>query len=318
MRWCHRIVGISEVGYRRSSYVLVTPARDEAGRLDELVATIRKQERRPSLWVIVDDGSVDDTPQQLRRLGQRDRWIHGVTLPRSAEGERRRLADLVTAGFRFAIELAEAKGLAPRYVVNLDPDLRCAPYLLAELMERCDRDRSVGIGSCTVADVADDGVARPREVIDGLPRGELRVWRRACVEEVGLLPGPRWAEASGLRARNRGWRTPVFEDLVVEAVTPGAPRDGWVGFGHHGAEGWEVGLHPLLMAGEAVSASVQDRDLRGVAMLAGYVRAAISGKRRSPDPELREYFGEDRLRQRARTLLSRVPVVGRRFRRRRG
>jgi hypothetical protein len=53
-----------------------------------------------------------------------------------------------------------------------------------------------------------------------------------------------------------------------------------------------------------------------VAILAGYVEAAISGQRRSRDPEVREYFGEDLLKQQARTLLSRVPVVGRRFRRR--
>ena len=126
-----------------------------------------------------------------------------------------------------------------------------------------------------------------------------------------MQPAPRWAETTGLRARNRGWLTPVFEDLVVEAARPGVLRHAWQGFRSEGAESWEVGLHPLVLAGQAVAASVQDRDLRGVAMLAGYVEAAISGHRRTPDPEVREYFGEDLLRLKARTFLSRVPVVGR-------
>ena len=309
------------MGYR-SSYVMVTPARNEAGPLDDLVATIRRQERRPDLWVIIRDagdggGGGDDMSQRLRDLAERDPWIHGATLPRLAGVGPRRRAELVTAGFRYAAELAEAQGVAPRYVVNLDPDLRCAPHVLAQLIERCDGDRSVGIGSCAVAEVGDDGqVLRHREVIDGIPRAELRVWRRACVEQVGMQASPRWAETTGLRARNRGWRTPIFEDLVVQAPRARVLGPGWSGFGHHGAEGWEVGLHPLSMAGEAVSASVQDRDIRGLAMLAGYVKAAISGKRRSHDPELREYFGEDRLKHQTRTLLSRVPVVGRRFARR--
>lgn len=309
--------GAEGVGYR-SSYLMVTPVRDVGEQLDDLVLTIRKQERRPDLWILVDDDSTDDTPQRLLRLEAREPWIHGMSLPREPSAMPRRWAELVTAGFRHASELAEAEGLHPDYVVNLDADLRCAPHLLAEIIDRCDGDRRVGLCSCTVAEVADDGrVQRHRDVMGGIPRADLRVWRKSCVEEVGMWPGPRWAEATGLRARNRGWRTPIFEDLVVEAVRPDVRRHRWNGYGHHGAEGWEVGLHPIAMATEAVSATVADRDLRGVAMLAGYVRAAISGKRRSHDPELREYFGEDLLRHQARALLSRVPVVGRRFRRRR-
>jgi biofilm PGA synthesis N-glycosyltransferase PgaC len=303
------------VGYR-SSYVMVTPIREQAGQLDDLAATVRAQERRPALWVIIDDGSTDDTAPRLQRLRLRDPWIHPVTLPSTPQAEPRRHAQLVTTGFRYAAELAEAEGIDHRYVVNLDADLRCPPQLVAELIERSERDRSVGIASCTITEVADDGrVERRRDVIDGIPRADLRVWRRACVEEVGLQPAPRWAETTGLRARNRGWLTPVFEDLVVEATRPGVVRHAWQGFRSHGAEGWEVGLHPLVLAGQVVAASVQDRDLRGVAMLAGYVEAAISGQRRSRDPELREYFGEGLLRHQARTLLSRVPMVGRRFRR---
>lgn len=301
----------------RSSYVMVTPVHEEAGQLDDLAATVRAQERRPDLWVIVDGGSTDDTVQRLRRLRARDPWIHAVTLPRTAPGEPRRRAQLVTTGFRYAAELAEAEGLDHRYVVNLDADLRCPPQLVAELIDRCERDRSVGITSCAIQDVADDGRAeRRRDVVDGIPRGELRVWRRACVEEVGMLPAPRWAETTGLRARNRGWLTPVFDDLVVEAAQAGVVRHAWQGFVSEGAESWEVGLHPLLLASQAMAASVQDRDLRGVAMVAGYVEAALSGQRRSRDPELREYFGEGLLRHQAQTLLSRVPVVGRRFRQR--
>lgn len=303
------------MGYR-SSYVMVTPVREDAAQLDELAATVRAQERRPVLWVIVDDGSSDDTAMRLRRLRARDPWVHPVTLARTSSGEPRRRDLVVTIGFRHATELAEAEGIDHQYVVNLDPDLRCPPQLLAELVERSERDRSVGIASCTIQEVADDGRAeRQRDVIDGNPRAELRVWRRACVEEVGMQPAPRWAETTGLRARNRGWLTPVFEDLVVEASRPGVLRHAWKGFRSEGAESWEVGLHPLVLAGQAVAASVQDRDLRGVAMLAGYVEAAISGQRRTRDPEVREYFGDDLLKHQARTFLSRVPVVGRRFQR---
>lgn len=295
---------------------MVTPARDEAGQLDDLVATVRAQELRPVAWVIVDDASTDDTSSRLERLRIREPWIYPLALPRTPQGEPRRRAEVITTGFRFAADLAEAEGIDHRYAVNLDADLRCTPQLLAELIARSERDRHIGMASCTIHDVGDDGaVERPRDVNDGIPRAALRVWRRDCLEEVGMQPVPRWAETTGVRARNRGWLTPVFEDLSVEAARPGVLRHAWRGFRNHGAEGWEVGLHPLVLAGQVMAASVHDRDLRGVAMLAGYVEAAMTGKRRSPDPELRAYFGGDLLEQQTRTLLSRVPVVGRRFRR---
>lgn len=304
------------LGYR-SSYVLVTPLRDDATQLDDLVATIRAQERRPSVWVLVDDGSSDDTERRLRRLEAREEWIHGVCLPRAASGEPRRHADLLVQGARRATQAAEAERAEPSYVVHVDADLRCAPSLLIELIDRCERDRRVGFSSCVVAEVGEDGTTRRhRDVVDGIPRADLRVWRRDCIEEVGMRPEPRWAEATAVRARNRGWQTPVFEDLMVEAARPGPGQAALRGSWRHGAEGWQVGLHPLVLAEQAVTASVNDRDLRGVAMVAGYVEAAISRRRRSQDPELREYFGEDLRRERARRLLARVPVVGRRFRRR--
>lgn len=300
-----------------ASYVLVTPVLEQAGQLDDLAATVRAQERRPALWVIVDGGSTDDTVARLQRLRARDPWIHPVSLSGTGRTELQRRSALVIAGFRHAAALAEAEGIDHRYVVNLDPDLRCPPQLMAELIDRSERDRHVGISSCVIQDMADDGRAeRRREVVDGIPRADLRVWRRACVEEVGMQTAPRWAETTGLRARNRGWLTPVFDDLVVEAAQPGVLRHAWQGFRADGAESWEVGLHPLVLARQAVSATVQDRDLRGVAIVAGYVEAALTGQRRSRDPELREYFGKGLLEHQARSLLSRVPVVGRRLRRR--
>ncbi|MCH9683672.1 MAG: glycosyltransferase family 2 protein, partial [Deltaproteobacteria bacterium] len=301
------------MAYASSNYLMLTTVREQAGMLDELVATVRAQERPPVIWVVLDDGSSDDTMGRLRRAQARDPWIHGVSLPRTANGDPRRPADLLAQGFRVVAEKAEADRISYRYMVNLAADLRCPPNLMAELVARSDRDRGIGIASCVIGEVDEQGsMLRQRTVVDGLPRGDIRVWRRECLEDVGIASVPRWAETTGLRARNRGWRTPVFEDLIVEAAPPGVVRDGWRGYARHGAEGWEVGLHPLVLASEAVAASVADRDLRGIAMVAGYVEAAVSGRRRSHDPELREFFGGDLLEDQARRLLSRVPMVGRR------
>lgn len=279
------------------SWALVTPVRDEGELLDELVAVVRAQELRPARWVIVDDGSRDRTPSVLAKLRARDPWIDVVTLPprNNDDDAATRYAQALVHGFRAVLELAEAEQLELDYVANLDADVRPRPSLFAELVERSERDRAIGIASCRLGASAEDGAWQPQlEHPCGAPRSGLRLWRRECLEQAAFYPAPHWGSVTGLRARNRGWRTTVHSDLVAEVVRGDASRHGWwTGFRRIGAGAWFVGAHPLTVAMEAVAVSAHERDLRGLALLAGYVESAVRGRRRSSDPELLEFYGSD-------------------------
>jgi biofilm PGA synthesis N-glycosyltransferase PgaC len=282
---------------RTARYLLVTPVRDELGLLDDLVATVRAQELPPERWVIVDDGSRDGTAQELARLVEREHWIHVVSLPpsRTPVDSAIRHAEVVAIGLRVAAELAEADRLDVELLANLDADVRCPPHLLVELVARVAKDRTVGFASCRLVEVKDDGSAVEQQgPVCGTPRASLRVWRRACAEDVGLAGVPNWAGVTGIRARNRGWKTVVYSDLVAETVRPDGTRHGWWhGYRRDGRASWDVGLHPLLLLGQAVTASVRERDLRGIALVSGYVEGALSGRRRVLDAEVRDFFGDD-------------------------
>lgn len=295
---------------RLSRYLLVTPLRDEIGLLHDLVATIRAQELPPLRWVIVDDGSRDGTAEELERLVAREPWIHVARLPTAADPRPSpaRHGEVVAHGLRVAAELAEAEGIDFEFIANVDADVRCPPQLLVELIARVAQDRAVGIASCRVVEVRDDGrsVAQP-EPVCGTPRASLRVWRRACVEEIGVAGVPHWAGVTGVRARNRGWKTIVYPDLSAETVRPDGTRHGWWhGYRRDGRASWDIGLHPLLLVTEAVHATVRERDLRGVAMVSGYVEGALSGRRRVLDAEVRDFFGDDLPRQRVDGWLRRI------------
>jgi len=303
------------------AYLLVTPVRNEAEHVRDLVANLRAQERRPALWVIVDDASSDGTSAELDRLAEREPWIHPVVLPRE-HGEDRpgtRYSEVVATGIDTALELAAGRGIAFRYLANLDADIRCPPQLFAELMNRMDGDRMVGIaGAVLEVALAKGGSVRELGQPEDSPRGCLRMWRRQCLEQTGYYATPHWAGVTGLRARNRGWKTVVYDDLVARAIRASATRDGWwTGYRRLGQSCWYVGWHPASVTAQAMMLTAKKRDWSGIALLTGYLEGAARRARRSHDPEVLSYYSEQLPRQHLSAIVNRVPPLARLLGRRR-
>jgi poly-beta-1,6-N-acetyl-D-glucosamine synthase len=67
------------------SYVLITPARDEGTYIGRTLESVVDQTVRPSRWVIVDDGSVDQTAAIVTSFAEKYPWIQLVQRPRRPE-----------------------------------------------------------------------------------------------------------------------------------------------------------------------------------------------------------------------------------------
>src|SRR5579862_7329078 len=60
-------------------YVVISPCRDEAKFMRETLDSVVGQSIKPAKWIIVDDGSTDDTPKILQEYRQKHNWIEVVT-----------------------------------------------------------------------------------------------------------------------------------------------------------------------------------------------------------------------------------------------
>jgi cellulose synthase/poly-beta-1,6-N-acetylglucosamine synthase-like glycosyltransferase len=60
-------------------YCLITPCRNEARYIETTLETTTSQSIPPALWVIVDDGSTDETPRILTEYAQRFPYIRVIT-----------------------------------------------------------------------------------------------------------------------------------------------------------------------------------------------------------------------------------------------
>jgi biofilm PGA synthesis N-glycosyltransferase PgaC len=62
-------------------YVVISPVRDEAKHLSGVIQSMLEQTVRPVQWILVNDGSVDQTPDIVNQVAARESWITAVHLP---------------------------------------------------------------------------------------------------------------------------------------------------------------------------------------------------------------------------------------------
>ena len=116
------------------SYAVVTPARNEAGALPTLAESLAAQSLRPARWIVVENGSTDETPRVLQALTQQVPFleVHEV----KATGRPVRGAHIVRA-FESALPTLDP---LPDVVVKVDADITFPWDHFEQLMARFARD----------------------------------------------------------------------------------------------------------------------------------------------------------------------------------
>src|SRR5881397_3760299 len=120
-------------------YCLITPCRDESKFARRTLDSIANQTIQPSLWVIVDDGSRDETPQILAEYAKKLPYIRIIR--RADRGDRKLGGGVIEAfdeGFK-SINPDEFD-----YVCKLDLDLDIPPGYFEELMKRMEANPRIG------------------------------------------------------------------------------------------------------------------------------------------------------------------------------
>ena len=102
-------------------YVIITPARNESQYIERTLQSVVAQTCLPAKWVIIDDGSTDNTSEIVRRYAADHPWIEIIAMPERTE---RNFAGKVNA-FKAGYEMV--KPLDPQVIVNLDADLEIVP-----------------------------------------------------------------------------------------------------------------------------------------------------------------------------------------------
>ena len=277
-----------------NTYVVITPVRNEAAFIECTIASMTSQTVPPVQWIIVDDGSTDNTADIVRAQTAEYPWIRLVQ--RADRGFRQRGRGVIEAFNEGCAALAVADY---QFIVKLDGDLSFAPDYFERLLARFAARPSLGIsgGTCYVQE---GNMWRPEETDVTHVRGATKMYRRACLEAIGgLVAHLGWDGADEWQARARGWEVQSFLDIPLHHHrTTGTAKGPVRGRIEQGRAAFYMGYHPLFMLARGVR-RMADRPfvLGGIALLWGYVGDWLCRRERVDDPMAIRFLRQSQLRR---------------------
>jgi poly-beta-1,6-N-acetyl-D-glucosamine synthase len=279
------------------SYAVVTPAHDEAASLPRLASCMAEQTVAPREWILVDDGSTDDTPRVAADIANELPWAGVLSLESDAPAAR---GGPVVRAFHAGVDaLAERADV----VVKLDADISFAPDFFERLLAAFGDDPSLGIAGATCYELDGNGQWKPEHVARGHVRGAARAYRQECLVDVlPLEERMGWDGIDELKAQVAGWRTgpvPGLEFRHHRALGAREPKwSKWVG---QGDMAHFMGYRFSYLALRALYRAL--REPSAVGMVWGYLSAVVTRRDRYDDPAVRAHL---RSQQALRRLPHRV------------
>lgn len=283
------------VATRGQRLLLITPVRNEEAHLELIADAVARQTRTPDLWLVVDDGSTDRTPEILAELRRRIGFLQVLDtadLPPVGPVSDRLATAAEARAFNLGLNSVAWEDFT--HIAKLDGDTELPPHYFERLLSEFERDPGLGLAGGLYADPDPRGDGW--EVID-IPSeyhvpGTLKCYSRACFQAVGgIQERLGWDTIDETYARMRGYRTSALVDLVALHHRPRASADGTLrGRARHGECAYIahftlpwVTLRTFKMARE------RPRGLSGAAFLYGYLRAAACRTPRVHDPAFRRF-----------------------------
>jgi glycosyltransferase involved in cell wall biosynthesis len=276
-------------------YILITPARNEEAFIKKTLDSVITQTVLPERWIIVDDGSTDDTAEIVESYAKRHPWIE---LVRRVQDRDRSFASKAHAVNN---SLERANSLQFEIVGNLDADVSFAPDYMEFLMQRFSEDPKLGVAGTPFTQDGNYDSSKDSFEGENYVSGPCQLFRRGCFHEIGgYVPnragGLDWIAV--MTARMKGWKVRSFSEKRFHHYrTLGTAEKGPVrALFSYGEKDYYLGGSPVWQLFRvAYRMTKRPVVLGGLALLSGYMWAALRRSNRAVSPELMRFHRHEQM-----------------------
>jgi glycosyltransferase involved in cell wall biosynthesis len=265
------------------SYVVITPARNEAPYIEKTIRSVIAQTIRPKKWIIVNDSSTDSTEEICQKYARGHDFIQLVSVN---SGQDRNFSSKVMA-FEAGLNVIRSDDFD--YLGNLDGDVTLEPDYYVSVIRRFQDSARLGIAGGVI--VESIGGKRIRQMnARWSVAGAVQLFRKKCYKEIGgylaLKKGGVDAIAEAM-ARMRGWEVRCFPELeVVHHGRAGTKRGKIISARfRQGIMDYSHGNHPIFEVSKCISrAAERPRVIGCLVRMSGYLWSGLRQEKR-PLPE---------------------------------
>ena len=280
------------------SYCLITPCRDEAAFARRTLDSVIAQTVPPALWVIVDDGSSDDTPAILEEYSSK---FSNIRVIRRENRGRRSVGPGVVDAFYAGYDSIQPNDFT--FICKLDLDLDLPHGYFEEMMRRMERDPRIGTcsGKPYFPDTSNLGKDFRGELIseacgDEMSVGMIKFYRTECFRQMGgFVRQVMWDGIDCHRCRMLGWLACSWDDPELRFIhlrpMGSSQQSMWIGRKRHGYGQYFMGTSLAYMTASAVYRMARPPwVVGGWAMWWGFVLSLLTRKTRYDDMEFRHFL----------------------------
>lgn len=270
---------------------MISPCRNEEKFMRRTLDSMVAQSTLPALWIIVDDGSTDTTPQILAEYAAKHDWIRIVEKP---DRGHRAVGPGVIEAFYAGLDTVNLEEYT--YLCKLDLDLDLPSGYFEGLMRKMEEHPRTGTCSGKTWYTGPAGQQISENIDDEMSIGASKFYSVTCFNQIGgFAREVMWDGLDCHKARSLGW-TPISwnnPELQFEHLRPmgSSQQSIFTGRRRHGFGQYYMGSHPLYLIASAINKMRQPPlILGGLAILQGYLGAAVQRAPRHDDPELRQFI----------------------------
>ncbi|MCU1301812.1 MAG: hypothetical protein JWQ87_2096 [Candidatus Sulfotelmatobacter sp.] len=294
------------------TYVLITPARNEAQFIDLTLKSVVTQTHRPMKWVIVSDGSTDGTDDIVNGYTKTYPWIQLVRMP---DRKERHFAGKVHA---FNAGYACVRELSYQVIASLDADISFDEEYFSFLLRKLAADTTLGLVGTPFQETSGH-IYDYRFVSIEHVSGACQLFRRECFESIGgyvPVKGGSIDHIAVITARMKGWKTRTFTEKCCEhhREMGTAHRSVLMSKFKLGVKDYAIGNHPLWEGLRTIyQMKAPPVGVGGLALAAGYFWALVRRAQRPVPQELVAFHRREQMQRLRRLLGRRGPFPPKRF-----
>jgi glycosyltransferase involved in cell wall biosynthesis len=270
--------------------LIISPAKDEGEYINQTIHSMAWQTLRPACWVIVNDGSSDDTGNLADEAAEKYDWIQVLHRP---AGTQRRVGPGVIEAFYAGLDSVDLDDFD--FVVKLDADIHLPHFYFAGLIEMFKNNPRLGTvsGKCYIPV---DGQLVYERTGNDFTHGTAKLYRRECFQEIGgFVREVMWDGIDCHKCRMLGWEAKSLEDATYSII-----HLRQMGSSHknilHGRRRWGRGQYFMgthlayIVAITLYRMAERPWVLGGLNILMGYLWAMITRYPRYEDKEFRKFL----------------------------